>query len=765
MFKKLIVLFFLLASVSMNAQLNTSEKQQLGSLLEKRINTLRTNLGKGVLQRNSDLAKAAQLQSDYMASRGKLSHAQFNLDFETPKKRVSHFTKEFGAVGENVLYTKPVRNSITLKTLEKLAFDMFRSWKNSPGHYANMISSTYTHGDFGFTYDPKTKRVYAAQVFGKKGHMVPGQLSKNAFNIEEAEDNCRGFLNDKLNIVTRLGNSLYRKNDQIYFRYHNIDYIHELIEGPKDGFAIDLVFRDQMLCGQSNELDMSPIYDGILLPPVYKDELFSKNEAQGDYRFVASLGNIPKAFLQKEFSANIVLIKNGKKCSYSVPAKISHKQYELRPVEPTLYDPKIKLITTGVNTVQEISFEFNSGKIVPVKDPTINFELGKLFEVEINSFTSVDGPTQNNKRLHENRANYIEGFVRNLISEENITIRKKAKENWELCDYHLEVLGLEDLRTASQPVIKSYLSKNKNLFWEIALQEQRRSNALLYQYGTWSQDNERHSYYNFIDGLLTQKSDQVNKALVAMYHEGIFYNFLSDDYLMDRLIEDEQLVQNISALLLKDLPLHSLDKVVFYIRNWLSKPELLSEGAQKNLLNLYTITAKSMLRYWDTSTNNLSRVMHPEKLEPLFESYKSEDVVNPLFLNFHMASIDFYGQINYSPKINESFYFITEYFKSESLTMEDDIALSLFFNHWSTYSYTIELLLKSFEADKINEQGLFILAETITAYPYLTNTSQRAKIHSKAIALNSEKWCLWMNTNFQNFRDDELKDLYCSSCK
>ena len=130
-----------------------------------------------------------------------------------------------------------------------------------------------------------------------------------------------------------------------------------------------------------------------------------------------------------------------------------------------------------------------------------------------------------------------------------------------------------------------------------------------------------------------------------------------------------------------------------------------------------------------------------------------------------MASIDYYGQINYSPKINESFYFITEYFKSQSLTMEDDIALSLFFNHWSTYSYTIELLLKSFEAKKINEEGLFILAETITGYPYRTNVSQRSKIHKKAIVVNKEKWCLWMDTNFQNFRVDDLKDLYCSECK
>jgi len=764
MVKKLLLLFVLLTSISVQAQLNATDKQQLSSLLEKRINTLRTDLGKSPLKRDPSLAEAALLQSNYTAAKGKLSHSQDILTYETPKKRVAHFTEKFGAVGENVLFTKPIRTEITTKSLKKLEFDMFRSWKNSPGHYANMISSSYTHGDFGFTYDPTTKRVYAAQVFGKIGYIVPGQLSKNAFNIMEGGDSCDAFLNRRLNIIVGFGNNVSLRNNQIYFSYHNISRLQEMLIDENDGFAIDLVSRDQLRCGQDNRLDPSPIYDGVLLPPVFRDEFFSKNEAKGEYRFIASLGTIPDAFLNTEFSANMVLIKNGKKCSYSVPTKITYKQYKLRPVEPVLYDPNVVLKTTGVNTVHEISFAFDSGKIIPKKDPEINFSIGKLFEVEINSYTSVDGPTQNNKRLHENRARHIERFVRNLVSEENIPIRKEAKENWELCDYQLELLGLEDLRTASKPAIKRYIVKRKDAFWKSALQEQRKSNALFYQYGTWTKENELHHYYNFVDGLLTQNSDQVNKSLVAMYHGGVFYDFLADDYLMERLLKDEALVQNISALILKDISSHSVDKVVFYIRNWLPKAESLSEGAQKNLLNLYTITSKSMLRYWDTSSDNLSLVMHPEKLEPLFENYKSEDVVNPLFLNFHMASIDYYGQINYSPKINESFSFITEYFKSQSLTMEDDIALSLFFNHWSTYSYSIELLLESFETAKINEEGLFILAETITAYPYNTDTSQRNKIHHKAISLNKIKWCDWMNANFQNLRDDEIKDLYCSTC-
>ena len=157
-------------------------------------------------------------------------------------------------------------------------------------------------------------------------------------------------------------------------------------------------------------------------------------------------------------------------------------------------------------------------------------------------------------------------------------------------------------------------------------------------------------------------------------------------------------------------------------------------------------------------------------IPPLFDNYKSNDMVNPLFLNFHMMRIKYFGQINEADEITESFDFITAYFRDQATTVEDDIALSMFFNGWSRYDLTTELLQDRLWDDKLNEQGSFVLAKTLTAYPYTKyakriKESQLLAAHKKAMEFNQERWCNWINLDFQNLRMESIKNLYCKECK
>jgi uncharacterized protein YkwD len=161
----LIALFFAQHS---NAQLNSMEQEQLAELLTEKVNALRISKSKLPLERHIDLAKAAQLHSDYMSKKNRLTHTQIGTLFPNPSDRVYHFNKAFTTVGENALFQGIAVFPLSKKALEILASNMYRSWRNSKGHYANMISDEFTFGDFGFAYSEKTKRVYATQVFAKK---------------------------------------------------------------------------------------------------------------------------------------------------------------------------------------------------------------------------------------------------------------------------------------------------------------------------------------------------------------------------------------------------------------------------------------------------------------------------------------------------------------------------------------------------------------------------------------------------------------------
>lgn len=768
--KLLLIIFFAFSFVQTSAQLKVVEKEQLTTALLSRINKHRLQKGHMALAKNFDLAKAAAVQAEYLSKTGKLSHGHIEKDLKTPKKRVAKFNKSFVAVGENVLYSKPTTLPLSKTSINKLAYDMFNSWKNSPGHYANMISDGYSHSDLAFDYDSKTRRVYAVHVFGKKGYLISGQLSENAFGILKTDDYCYSLLGGKQNVLANMGNAITIEGDDIVLRYHNKEFIKEVFEDPKDGIAIDLVAREQLQCGEANKLDASEIYDGVLLEPIYRDEFFSKNIAEGDYRIVVKLGKVPEHLRGKELSPNMVFIKLGMKCNYVTSATVPTVHYDLKPVAPVLFVPKIELKTEGIQSVSELLFEFETGKDKASNLPELSEKVGELFAIDIQSHTSIDGNRDLNDDLHLRRAKFIQDYISERIDISNSKVDIDAKENWELLDYQLERLGLDDIRKLPKPRIRAYVNQEANGRLFYSLKDQRRSSAILYHKGTWTTDDRNHIYSNLLNGLITNDMDLANMALVEMYRDTSNTFFLEENFIMDRLFDKSELVQNVAALMLRDVNAYSLENIVFFVRTWLAKADQLSKSAQKNLLNLYTITSRRMLFNWDLSAFNLQKIMHPEKVEPLFESYKSEDVVNPLFLNFHMTRIRFYGQVNEYDKIDESFDFITDYFKEQALTIEDDIALSLFFNSWSVYHNTNELLFKSFVDDKLNERSTFILAQTSMIYPY-NNDGKRLKkavifeLHKKALSYNKNKWCNWIDRDFQSLRDDAIKNLYCNECK
>lgn len=763
MYKIFASVFFIVFSISfLGAQISDSDADKLSVLLTEKINKLREGLDKAPLKNDKNLANAAKLHSVYIAKRGKLNHTQIGTDFPKPKDRVANFSKTFINVGENILYSKPIRLPLNTAAINKLAIDMYRSWKNSPDHYANMILDDYKYTGFGFVYNPKSRRIFATQVFAKKGYVIPGQLSENAFSIKETDKSCVNLIGNKSNIIVNIGNQITIENEEVFFKYHNIDIIKETIHNINDGLAIDLVQRDQLQCFNDNKLDVSPIYEGVMLKPVFKNELFSKNVSKNKKRLVVSLGKIPEHLRGKKVSPNIIFIKEGRKCSYVVPSYIPSKKYDLKFVEPIVFEPEIKLVTKGVMGINKVDFNFDTGKTNPKTVPVISFQTNELHSVDIKSYTSVDGNEKANNKLHNARANYIENFVRDNINLENLPIRVYAKENWDLCFYQLEITGLDEVLGNDKIKIRNHVKKEQNKDWKTFLEKQRQSKAIFYQYGNWLETSTLHFHYNLVNALLTGNYKLANKALAKMYEYDNYNLFINEEFILDYLFDKKELVQNVAALILKNIEYYDLDNIVYFVRTWLLKPEELSVEAQKNLLNLYNITSRKLLRHWDSSMEDFSKVLHPKKVEPLFKNYKSEDVVNPIFLNFHMTSIDYYGQINYSPKIEESFNFITNYFRDEALTVEDDIALSLFFNRWSSYHLTVELLGYRFRDKKLNEDASFILAET-----YVANNGDLKNlidIHKTAIKFNTQRWCNWINSDFQNLRNESVKNMYCKTC-
>lgn len=760
-----IFVFFFIGFQVGFAQLKVSDKQEIRKVLFEKVNKLRKSKGLPPLILHDDLQKAAQLHADYMQKNRDLSHEERIDSLKTPRKRIEQFSKKFNVFGENILYTKPKKTPIKRGLLKRIAHEMFIAWKNSPGHYANMISDAYTHSDFGFTYDQKSKRIYAAHVFGGIGTSIEGQFSPNAFNIETQTENgtvnCFDLMGHKRNIAINLGNSVTIEGKDILLYYHDKRVVAELIENENDGFAIDVIQRNQFECGKKNTLDVSEIYDGVLLKPVYKKELFANNTSKGTYRLITKIGELPDELVGKEIQLSMVLIKNGVKCDYNYPITISRKDYNLLPFPPNLQQEAIDFVTEGIVGMEDVYFNFDRDETKASNVPELLIKTG-IHSIDIMSYSSVEGNETANNSLHNKRAKFIKKFLLAEIENKEINITADAKENWDLCKIQLELFGLDSLLDKEKQEIRRYINKNSNAEWKEALEKQRVSKARIFYTGTVPKSDMRFLEMNLLTGIKSNNYKLVNKALYELYHTDNVISFFNNDEWLPEFLEAPELVTNTSAILLKDIGFYHTEMVVLYVRNWLKRASELSKEATENLLNLYAITTDRLLSFWDIEAEKIARIMHPDKTAVLLEKYDDSKETHPLLLNFHIATINYYSHVRDREKLHYAFEFISEYYKEKAITIKDKVKLALFFNHWSSYRLSHDLLLDSFNKKTLNKEGTFILAQTTM----MLEVDQKLinRILQKAYKFDAEKWCDWIQNDFQLLRDKNVKKLYCQKC-
>ena len=106
------------------------------------------------LRRNSELARAAQLQAEQMAAAGKLGHEVPGSRYTTLASRLRLVGYQYRAVGENVAegYTSGAA--------------LMAGWMTSAPHRANILSARFTETGVGMARS-KSGRTYHAQVFAR----------------------------------------------------------------------------------------------------------------------------------------------------------------------------------------------------------------------------------------------------------------------------------------------------------------------------------------------------------------------------------------------------------------------------------------------------------------------------------------------------------------------------------------------------------------------------------------------------------------------
>ncbi len=738
------------------SQLSKDQELSLANSLHKKINSLRKQKGLHLLEKNEKLAESAKLHADFMASSNTTAKEQSDALYSTTENRVKYHSNNFNAVSENTIKTKAIPGPFHPKKIGFVAQIVFNTWKKSPESYKNMISGDYNYADFGISYNTELKQFFISQVFGNKPYRVSNQLSETGFGIKE-HTNCT-LSEAYQNTLKSLATHIYIKDDEIFLDKIDSQKIAEIITSDNDGFAVDLITKDQIQCGVVNKVDTSPIYDGILLKPVYKNQILNHKKI--------SLGKIPDAVKGRNVSANLIVLKGNAKCQY-ITANNSSKSdynYDLLPVEIELEKPNIDLRNQGIYIAKEVFFDFETSKSTTQKYTDAKFDLDKVKTFSVKSYTSVDGSESSNKILQNKRAQFIKNHIGSVLgfSLDHVDVRIDAKENWELYNYQLKLHGHKDMLKKSKSEKRAFANGTLRNKWDKQFDEQRKSKIVAFQHGYWNRNNKQHGFYNLLNGLTTNDEHLVNKSLLWLYDKEVNYD-LNKDYILDRLLTNKNLVQNVAALFHKNLDKYELNNIVFFLDHWLADPEILSDEAQKNLLNLYAATTLKIVSNWNEDNQNLARIIHPENVERLFKVYKAKVPTNSLFMNYHIAKAEYFKKTKQEAKINESLDFILSNFNKYNATTEETVNLAAFLKQWKHTEVASELLFKEYESNKLNGRGALLLTQMLSNYYDLSNDTFK-EINQVAINANKEQWCSWISLNFQKLTDNNIKKLYCSSC-
>ncbi len=759
-----IVLFFsfIIIPLFTHSQLSKNEVSYFSYCLFNKVNQLRTEQNLNKLLPDSNLIKAAKLHSNYMARYNRLSHRESTSKSRTPSLRVKKFSAEFELVGENILFIETKKKKLKNELIEEIAESMFTMWKESPDHYANMIHPQYKLSGFGFARS-KSGKLFATQVFGTKGIVINGQLSKNSFGVKPHHKSCDKFLNSKRNFVVNMGNSMRIYDNKAMLFYHSKSLFEEMLPGEKDGIAIDIVSREQFECDSKNLLDFSSIYDGIMLKPIYRSEIFKNNIAESDYRLITQVGTIPEKLLGKNICANLIYIKDGNSCEYAYPVEIPSSYYSLVNVEPKILNPKqYPFINWGIVCSKTIYFNFERGKTSTSGSFEVEKIKGKLKSAEIMGYSSIEGDSATNAILSEGRNSFIKNYLEKQFGQIPF-ISENSKENWKEMEFQLETLGLDSLKTKRKDKLRALVANDTIHNWDSLLYLQRRSYATISFEGKLNRKDSLFYYQNFQTAISKGNIGLANRALAEMYKKqmGDYYSFSPKEF--EVIIDEPQLVQNAAALLSK-IYIFETERCVKFLRSWLLNKDKLSNDAKFNLCVLYCKVVSDILDSWDINKKAFVKIVSPDKIEEIINVYVGSPEYSKLLLNYHLTAIKYYGQTNYQKGLETSFNFIANYFKNMALSIEDEIQLCLFFNRWSRYDLTIEYLLPTMKQSGFNEEAAFLLAKTCMAYPSRLTDEEKTKVMNRAFRFNKQRWCEWISEEFQHLRYKAVKETYCKEC-
>lgn len=740
-------------------------------LVLNKVNHLRDSLHLKSLQLDLILNKAGEDHAYYIASKGELTHFQLTYSKETPSDRVYYYKGNRTYVGENVAQVNAKLINKTGIDAEDAAHKLYTAWFNSPKHYENMIHPDYTKMGLG-TWNTKENKLYGAQVFSSNEIQLPSAFknSELAWGVRTAEKTCKD--EPQTYETMFFANSVMIEGSSVYFYFHDRQFFENVIHDDNDGMAIDVILREQLPCNKENQFHISPVFDGEMQRPIYKNDLYRNNLSENPKKIKVKIGEVPSYLRNQQWEANVIIINDNKLCDYSYPVEVPSDIFPLLEIKP-YYDkndyltnntPLALTIKDSIHLI--LDFERNHKRFSSLNTDEVErlFGWGNYVKnIKIDCFASVEGPLWLNQQLLEER----KSTVIELLHSSAIDYQKasfKLEENWGLMNEQIEHYSIDQLKLKSHEQVKYSLKKHPFPQKDSLLFEQRKTHVYaIVDTLVKIEDYPSYLFARYYDSTLLLKQLPWNKILREEY---ILENYPIETELVDSLISFKELRTNLLGAASIDDTYERLDTLLV--------EKLVQNIDAKNSLQVFNY-AHFLTHYWfyhfarDYETKNVATTISPDVLKVMVDKIdtlliRPKDLVR-LKINLLLSGIHYNVAHNQWKSVESYFKSIVELVKLEDFSPQEAMELALFCNHFHKFEEAVKILHPFHENRSLSEDGYFVLAQTASLIRQKLVKEVYWEYMNSAKQANHKRYCHWLDDAFQIQRDEYIKKDFCKECK
>jgi uncharacterized protein YkwD len=779
---KIILLILLLISNSLFAQTIDYKKvdnEKLASLIIKKINETRDSLKVKTLQTSTkSLLKAAENHSNYLVKTGKLSHGQTDLKYKDPQTRISTFGGKYNISAENVAFIGPNPN-IPI-TYEELAAQFVKNWINSPGHFKNLSNPNLTETAVNVSFDTSKKIFYAVQVFGTPAFELSNEykVPSSTYGIKDPGQDyfskCKTCITFDQNVPAEVGYGVRRVGNDVYFEMNDVDWFDKMFTDKNDGLAVDIIQRDQFMCGAKN-IKAGNFYRGVLLSPIFYKDLQKIAEKDAHHNVRIKLGTIPKDIVNKELEFNLMIFNDKNLCRTTVFYDVPNDKWNLLPMPlqadlPEAAKPGDTWLNKKMNFVipfEKDKFNYKKEDMKPLYD-SLNLTDYAIKSIKINAFASIEGTEQRNVILQQKRSESIIAALQDY-QKEQIKQEVNVSENWVEFFQDIENTTFSKFKSMSKTDIKEQLIDLKdNVSLEKILSKHRKAILIIELEKRTSFGNNPEALQAEFNKLLSEKKINEASALQAYIYGSIANKSLSET-VIDKIVIPEKLENG--TLLNNDLvfKFELLTKEMVPILAAFNHLVSLKPKDPKINYNLNVLR----LRKWLGDHDVIEPISLKNDIIGLSKFGVEAIQIKRLLLNYHLILAEkLLYQRKYAEK-DQALKFINSTYKQAISTQKDYYELARFFARYSKFDWATTLLADKVTKVDVEEDVLFYYINLTLFDSKTTSKPGFRTILLNAANINKNRFCRMFNTihsgegaiSFQLLNDEYLKKSYCEICE